>query len=101
MLNQCGQLTGKQILVNVALKANLIPLFEVVYVCRDSREAGISSSACGIASRNDGREIAMHPLLCLAMLAAGADPTPAAKPLLLKPARVFDGIDPKPHDGWG
>src|SRR5260221_4517392 len=40
----------------------------------------------------------MHPLLCLAMLAAGADPTPAAKPLLLKPARVFDGAGA--HDGW-
>jgi imidazolonepropionase-like amidohydrolase len=25
---------------------------------------------------------------------------PAAAPVLLKPARVFDGIAPEPHDGW-
>ena len=23
-----------------------------------------------------------------------------ARPVLLKPARVFDGVGPKPHDGW-
>ena len=27
---------------------------------------------------------------------AAADPAP----ILLKPARVFDGVDPKPHEGW-
>jgi imidazolonepropionase-like amidohydrolase len=37
----------------------------------------------------------MSPLLVALLLAA--DP---AGPVLLKPARVFDGIDPKPHDGW-
>ena len=26
--------------------------------------------------------------------------TPAAPAYVLKPARVFDGIDPKPHEGW-
>jgi imidazolonepropionase-like amidohydrolase len=37
-------------------------------------------------------------LLCLLMLAA---PTPAlADALLLKPARVFDGVNPQPHQGW-
>jgi imidazolonepropionase-like amidohydrolase len=45
--------------------------------------------------------------LCLSAVAA---PTPAAPPLsvpaapdpvyLLKPARVFDGVNPKPHEGW-
>jgi imidazolonepropionase-like amidohydrolase len=35
--------------------------------------------------------------LLLAAALIGADPAP---PILLKPARVFDGIDPKPHDGW-
>jgi imidazolonepropionase-like amidohydrolase len=49
-------------------------------------------------------------LSCLAAAAAlaavptPAVPTPAAPPAapayLLKPARVFDGIDPKPHEGW-
>ena len=34
--------------------------------------------------------------LCL-LLAAAAAP---AEPLLLKPARVFDGVNPIPHDGW-
>jgi imidazolonepropionase-like amidohydrolase len=38
--------------------------------------------------------------LILATLALGADPAPAAPPLLLKPARVFDGVAAKPHEGW-
>src|SRR5947207_1965139 len=24
----------------------------------------------------------------------------AAEPILLRPARVFDGVDPRPHEGW-
>ena len=38
-------------------------------------------------------------MLCLAApLAAQGDASGA--PLLLRPARVFDGIDPRPHEGW-
>src|SRR5438045_8234896 len=35
-------------------------------------------------------------LLFALLLAAPA----AAEPLLLRPARVFDGTDPHPHEGW-
>jgi imidazolonepropionase-like amidohydrolase len=35
-------------------------------------------------------------LLLSLLLAAPA----AAEPVLLKPARVFDGVNPNPHDGW-
>src|SRR5437868_9446470 len=39
----------------------------------------------------------MKRLLFLLLLAAA----PAfAEPILLKPARVFDGVNPAPHDGW-
>jgi imidazolonepropionase-like amidohydrolase len=38
----------------------------------------------------------MSPLLLAAAL-IGADPAP---PILLKPARVFDGVEAKPHEGW-
>ncbi len=38
--------------------------------------------------------------LILAMLSAAAYPQDASQGYLLKPARVFDGIDPKPHEGW-
>jgi imidazolonepropionase-like amidohydrolase len=43
----------------------------------------------------------MHPLL-VAVLLIGADPVaaPATRPILLKPARVFDGLTAKPHEGW-
>ncbi len=27
-------------------------------------------------------------------------PAQAGRPVLIKPARVFDGVTPKPHDGW-
>jgi imidazolonepropionase-like amidohydrolase len=38
-------------------------------------------------------------MLCLtAPLSAQGDPGGAA--LLLQPARVFDGVDPRPHEGW-
>src|SRR3984893_15953012 len=32
--------------------------------------------------------------------AIGATATAAEPAYMLKPARVFDGVDPKPHDGW-
>ncbi len=31
---------------------------------------------------------------------AGAADAPAERPLLLKPARVFDGVSREPHEGW-
>ena len=37
-------------------------------------------------------------VLCLAFFATLAAADPAT--YLLKPARVFDGVDPKPHEGW-
>jgi len=42
----------------------------------------------------------MQPILLAVVLGLGADPSPDTKPILLKPARVFDGIDVKPHEGW-
>lgn len=40
-------------------------------------------------------------LLAAAAMAAAAATAAAADPTyILKPARVFDGIDPKPHEGW-
>jgi imidazolonepropionase-like amidohydrolase len=36
--------------------------------------------------------------LCIGLGAASAVADPAA--YLLKPTRVFDGVDPKPHEGW-
>jgi imidazolonepropionase-like amidohydrolase len=36
-------------------------------------------------------------LLLLALLLAAPA---AAEPILLKPARVFDGVNPVPHEGW-
>lgn len=38
-------------------------------------------------------------ILLAATAAAHAAPTPP-EPILLKPARVFDGVDPVPHAGW-
>jgi imidazolonepropionase-like amidohydrolase len=38
----------------------------------------------------------MSPVLLVAAM-IGADPAP---PILLKPARVFDGVTARPHDGW-
>jgi len=38
-------------------------------------------------------------LLLLSLLLPG--PAPAQEPaILLRPARVFDGVDPRPHEGW-
>ena len=43
----------------------------------------------------------MVRLLCLfATFACSAPLLAADQAILLKPARVFDGSDPKPHDGW-
>src|SRR3979490_441063 len=46
----------------------------------------------------------MHRLTCAALLFCCASQTSApaadAKPLLLKPARVFDGVALEPHAGW-
>src|SRR5882724_3961480 len=42
---------------------------------------------------------ALSVTLCVAVVAATA--AAAADPAyLLKPSRVFDGVDPKPHEGW-
>jgi len=39
----------------------------------------------------------LRSLLALLLLATA----PAlAQPTLLKPARVFDGVNPQPHEGW-
>jgi imidazolonepropionase-like amidohydrolase len=38
----------------------------------------------------------MTTVILMAALVIGAED----KPLLLKPDRIFDGIDPKPHEGW-
>jgi imidazolonepropionase-like amidohydrolase len=37
-------------------------------------------------------------VLCCGFSAIGADQS--GRPLLLKPARLFDGVTPKPHEGW-
>jgi imidazolonepropionase-like amidohydrolase len=36
----------------------------------------------------------------LALLRAAPAPAEAPQALLLRPARVFDGADPRPHEGW-
>ncbi len=36
----------------------------------------------------------------LLLLTAAAAPAEEGAPILLRPARVFDGIDPRPHQGW-
>src|SRR5262245_3983355 len=41
----------------------------------------------------------MRLLIALLLLIAGA-PTSAQEVLLLRPARLFDGVDPAPHEGW-
>ncbi|MFL5386164.1 MAG: amidohydrolase family protein [Longimicrobiaceae bacterium] len=39
-------------------------------------------------------------LLLLAAPAAAAQAAPPPQPVLLRPARVFDGVDAQPHEGW-
>ncbi|HEY8591449.1 MAG TPA: amidohydrolase family protein [Sphingomicrobium sp.] len=46
------------------------------------------------AARRRAAAIAAFHALALAASPAAADP------LLLRPARVFDGVDPRPHEGW-
>ena len=41
----------------------------------------------------------MHLLLLLLMLVQPAPP-PQEPAILLRPARVFDGVSPRPHEGW-
>jgi imidazolonepropionase-like amidohydrolase len=41
----------------------------------------------------------MFPVLFAAALIA-ADPAPPTKPIVLKAARVYDGLEAKPHEGW-
>ncbi len=41
----------------------------------------------------------LFALFALLLLAAGPVPAPEAV-LLLRPARVFDGVDPRAHEGW-
>jgi imidazolonepropionase-like amidohydrolase len=38
--------------------------------------------------------------LVFSVSASAAPPAPASTIYLLKPARVFDGVDPRPHEGW-
>ena len=42
----------------------------------------------------------MHLLLLLLMLVQPAPPARAEPAILLRPARVFDGVNPRPHEGW-
>ena len=42
----------------------------------------------------------MKWLLGLAFLALGAAPAPPLRTILLRPAAVFDGVDPVAHPGW-
>lgn len=42
----------------------------------------------------------MRVLLALILLCLGATQAVADPPILLRPARVFDGVDPAPHAGW-
>jgi imidazolonepropionase-like amidohydrolase len=42
----------------------------------------------------------MHILLALLMLVLAAPAAAQEAPILLRPARVFDGVDPRPHEGW-
>ncbi len=39
-------------------------------------------------------------LMLPAALGAAAPAPPGAPPMLLRPAAVFDGVDPRPHAGW-
>jgi imidazolonepropionase-like amidohydrolase len=42
----------------------------------------------------------MRFVLAMAVAIASAAAPAVAEPILLKPAQVFDGIDPHPHPGW-
>ncbi|MBO0699778.1 MAG: hypothetical protein J2P46_15380, partial [Zavarzinella sp.] len=42
----------------------------------------------------------MPPFFVAALLTLGADPAPSNKPVVLRPTRVYDGVEAKPHEGW-
>jgi imidazolonepropionase-like amidohydrolase len=42
----------------------------------------------------------MRLLLAMAATVASLATAATAEPILLKPAQVFDGVDPNPHSGW-
>ena len=42
----------------------------------------------------------MRILTAMAAAVASLATAAAAQPILLKPAQVFDGVDPRPHPGW-
>ena len=42
----------------------------------------------------------MRLLLAMAAAVASLATAATAEPILLKPAQVFDGVDPNPHSGW-
>jgi imidazolonepropionase-like amidohydrolase len=42
----------------------------------------------------------MRLLIVMAATVASLAPPAAAEPILLRPAQVFDGVDPRPHAGW-
>ena len=42
----------------------------------------------------------MRFLIAMAAVIASAAGSAAAEPMLLRPAQVFDGVDPHPHPGW-
>lgn len=42
----------------------------------------------------------MRLLIAMAAAIASLATAAAAEPVLLRPAQVFDGIDPHPHAGW-
>jgi imidazolonepropionase-like amidohydrolase len=42
----------------------------------------------------------MRLLIAMAAAVASLATAAAAEPILLKPAQVFDGVDPHPHPGW-
>jgi len=48
----------------------------------------------------DGRLIMRFIALLLAMLLAMPAVAQTGEAVLLRPARVFDGVDPAPHEGW-
>jgi len=49
---------------------------------------------------NASNPVARQPVVFAIAADPKADEAQPSAPLVLKPARVFDGIDPKPHEGW-
>src|SRR5262245_37590101 len=63
--------------------------------CASTLHPGLSCDAQGAQDPNPARG---DP--AIAPGAALAEPGEPDRPILLKPARVFDGVTPQPHDGW-